>query len=222
MQLIDCYTELLAYTGLFLGNLGHKQPEFQTVSNNYKLLVSRSQQFGETAQFSVKLWRDGFFAICAWIDESILCSSWAHTATWRKEQLQKQYFKTTTAGKDFFERLGLLPKEETEVRGVYEYCLALGFRGIYYNPLDKQRLEEIQLTNLQSLLDNLELELPEALFPDIYAFEAEGKRRKWFKWSKVPNFLLTFLLISIVFMGSTYFVFRYILNSLLISHFGVE
>ncbi|MFC1850646.1 DotU family type IV/VI secretion system protein, partial [candidate division CSSED10-310 bacterium] len=138
MRLIDCYAELLAYTGYFLKSLEKSAPEYEHILKNYQALINRSQHMSEAADFSMKMWRDGFFPICSWIDESIMCSAWPGKDTWQRSQLQKTYFKTTTAGREFYSKLERLSKEETEVQEVYEYCLALGFRGMHYNPLDNR------------------------------------------------------------------------------------
>lgn len=76
--------------------------------------------------------QDAKFALVAFLDEIILGSKWPHKDAWREWPLQLEYFKTNTAGHEFFERLDRLrSKRETkaELLEIYYLCLTLGFKG---------------------------------------------------------------------------------------------
>lgn len=222
MRLIDSYSELIVYTGYLLRSFSDQHIDYDVVRQKYLKLIDRSQQLSEDYGFSMKMWRDGFFPVCAWIDEQILCSQWQERLRWQKDQYQKKYFKTITAGRDFYHRLEQLPKDEKAVREVYEYCLAFGFRGTYYDPLDSRKIEEIQLTNLKTLMDTLDVEIPEELFPEVYEMIEFEKKKERFAWLGSPGFFVFLLLISLVVIFSTYFIYDYILSTRILSHFGVE
>jgi type VI secretion system protein ImpK len=222
MRLIDCYAEILTYTEYLLKQRPVGSSDYETVFKQFQKLITRSQHLGESNDFSSKMWRDGFFAVSAWIDERILCSDWAGRDTWQRNQLQRFYYKTTTAGRDFFDRLEHLADTEIEVREVYEYCLALGFRGMYFHPVDHRKLEEIQMTNLQALTDNLDLEVPDELFPVAYQPKEGESTKRRSKWKKTLGFPTGALIVSLIIIFSTYFIFKYVLDNLLLRHFGVE
>ena len=69
------------------------------------------------------------FALVAWFDELMARHPrWADSAA----PLQMQLFNSNNAQTEFFHHLSALKTEDAELREIYWYALALGFRGQYY------------------------------------------------------------------------------------------
>ena len=130
---------------------------------------------------------------------------------WVKHQLQRKYFNTTNAGEEFFQKMAGLPEDETELRGVYAYCLSLGFSGKYFREEDVHRINEIKQHNLRLLTDEGEIDYPEQLFPDAYA--KTGVHRKWHNRPGVLSVIL-FILFPVIFLA-LYFTYDSMLAEIL-------
>ncbi len=217
MRLIDCFAELITYTNYFLKGLKDSHPSFEDIKKNYQMLISRSMDAARSAGFTNEKWQEGFFPVCAWIDETILCSQWSEKEQWVSNQLQKDYFNTTNAGEEFYIRLENLEDEAKDVREVYEFCLVMGFKGKYYQASDIGRLEDIRYTNLKRITDNVDLVIPEALFPDAY--EADNLLVKRKRWRGVSGFTILVILFPILLFIAMYYFFDYELNRLICSYF---
>jgi len=202
MALVDCFAELIAYTGYLLRDWREKPISREDVSKNYDTLVARAQECARVSGFSEEEWREALFPVCAWVDEAILCSEWPERTKWEHHQLQRRYFHTTSAGMEFFTRLEGMGENAQAVREVYAYCLALGFRGRYYQDSDTDKLEQIQSRNLTGLAEESTPLFPEVLFPDAYESILTVKKRKKKVWRGVSVFsVFTLLLPLLVFVG---------------------
>jgi len=74
------------------------------------------------------------FALVAFIDETILSSSWSRKDQWVARPLQLELFDRYDAGEAFFERLAKLlqqPAAHADALEVYYLCMTLGFKGRY-------------------------------------------------------------------------------------------
>ena len=74
------------------------------------------------------------FAVAAFIDESVMASSWPHRMEWMGNPLQLQLFGEHLGGEVFFVRLGELRQrgeQSLDVLELYYVCLQLGFEGVY-------------------------------------------------------------------------------------------
>ena len=88
-------------------------------------------------------WREVKFALTALVDETIMSSAWPEKGGWEKRMLQDEYFDTTNAGEEFFDRLEQLRRIEIkkpELVEVYYWCLLLGFEGKYGSRQELQPL----------------------------------------------------------------------------------
>ena len=76
MRLTDCFMEIMAYTAYFLKTVDQKQPPYEQVKADVLRSLTRSE---ECLKKDPSL-RDDYdlarFAVCAWVDESILNSAW--------------------------------------------------------------------------------------------------------------------------------------------------
>lgn len=96
----------------------------------------RARQAG-IAQDDVSLAK---YAIAAFIDETVLASSWPLKEAWADQPLQLQYFNDFSAGEEFYAKIDTLRGAKRHaVLEVYYLCLALGFRGKY---VDLQGMEK--------------------------------------------------------------------------------
>ncbi|WP_051953075.1 DotU family type IV/VI secretion system protein [Xenophilus azovorans] len=87
------------------------------------------------------------FALAVWIDEVVQRHPpWADSAA----PLQLQMFNSTNGPTEFFHHLAALPADDTELREVYWYVLALGFRGQYYFERDGGSGEPAKLLALHA------------------------------------------------------------------------
>lgn len=220
MRLIDCFTELITYTGYLIKNAKSNSFSYEDVAKNYHVLVSRAEECGKACGFNEEEWQEGFFPVCAWVDESILCSNWEGKEKWAVSQLQKQYFNTTAAGDEFYNRLESLDEEARNIREVYEFSLALGFKGRYYQASDKGRFEDIRNTNLKRIATGTEFLFPEELFPDAYESALTSKKRKRKKWRGFSWFSLLLIILPVGLFAVLYYLFDTSLTNAIHNYFG--
>lgn len=74
------------------------------------------------------------YPLVAFIDETILNSSWPHRSAWKANPMQLERFGETIAGERFFDRLERVRaagEAKLDLLEIYYYCLALGFQGKY-------------------------------------------------------------------------------------------
>lgn len=208
MHLSDCFMQLVAYFTLFLKHVDN-QPPFETVQGDIQKLLSLSEESVKRGAVTREDYEQARFAVCAWIDESILASRWESASNWLKVQLQRVYYNTTDAGEKFFERLSTLGAHQSDVREVYYLCMALGFKGRYFN--DEYGLEQLKTANLKLLMGS-SLGLPSLdrveLFPEGYAAgetEKKSGKRSRFSLAAVTCAAAPALLFLLLF-GVYYFV----------------
>jgi type VI secretion system protein ImpK len=174
--------ELMSYTSHLLQEFETGDPgDYENIRQSYDLLYQRAIKQGQEEGYLDKDWQEACFAVCTWIDEMLLCSDWSEKDKWETKQLQRVYFHTMNGGEEFFIHLAALSPGEGQIREVYLYCLAMGFKGRFFSPEDQKKLAEIQQANLLLIHDPLELtDKPEILFPEAYdLFSIPKKRRIW-------------------------------------------
>jgi len=97
-------------------------------------LFNRFEQKARDAGVDKEKTRDAQFALVAFVDESILSSTWSGKDAWLANPLQMELFNVFNAGDEFFERLNRLKqraRENADVLEVYYHCMELGFNGKY-------------------------------------------------------------------------------------------
>jgi len=221
MALLDCFTELIAYTA-YVADAGETDaPDYDSVFEAVHTLIARSEACRDDREIDPGDWKEAFFPVCAWVDERILCSAWPEKGTWETAQLQREYFNTTAAGEEFFSRLNALAAEARPVREVYAFCLALGFRGQYFEPSDDGKMEDIRYTNLKRVTDNTDLTFPQELFPEGYEPDTGRKRsRKRKVWRGVTPFSLGVAFLPVLLFAGLYVLFERMLRAEVTRFFG--
>lgn len=195
MRLTDCFMQLVAYVAYFLKTVATKQPPFDQVKADIQRMISESEDCLKNGAFSQEDYDLARFAICAWVDEAILSSSWNEKGKWQGEQLQRLYYQRADAGEIFFERLNSLGPHQRDVREVYYLCLAMGFAGRYCHEGDEYLLEQLKTSNLK-LLTGSSVGLPSLergeLFPEGYPAESDevGPQKAKFRFSTFTFFCL--------------------------------
>ena len=207
----DCFSEAIARTLQHTDAISREEtPDYETVSLDIKSALSEHARDYLAGGYSEDQYEMAKYAVAAFIDETLLSSSWDHKDKWQNELLQTAYFQTVNAGEGFYKRLNSLSPvnpAEKDIREVYYYCLALGFRGRYFSPDDRTRLEEIRKGNLnlltggeEGLAESLE---DETLFPEACVPGKTGTGTK-----PRRNYQSVYYGISVIALLILFFVFR--------------
>lgn len=150
--LLDCFVDVFAYTVLFKKSCALAQPPFDQVNAKLRGLLQESAQKMVIAGIDPRSYDDARFALCAWIDETVMNSPWQHRAAWQRALLQSEYYNTVNAGAEFFDRLNQLHPDQNDVREIYYLCLGLGFAGRYSMEGDEFLRDQLKKSNLRSLI----------------------------------------------------------------------
>jgi len=216
--LVEHFLELFAYT-LYFARSPETRPATQAeLDRQFRRLIDRAEQSRQAAGVPDAPWQAGLYAVCAWVDEIVLCSDWPERDKWQLAQLQRALFQTTLAGEGFFDQLDRLPPDSRDVREVYDYCLALGFKGRYFLPADQTRLADIRRENLRLVADTENLPLPDQLFPEARP-AAPPKRKK----NRFPLALACYTLLCaapVVIFVALYILYNKLLNNLIFNYFS--
>nr|ABW69086.1 EvpN [Edwardsiella tarda] len=163
----------------------------------------RAQEAGE----SPAAIDSALYAVVAWMDETIMCSTWDGVATWRRDPLQASYFNTVCAGVDFFDKLTALSPEADDVREVYLLCLALGFEGRYAGPTGQTALTQIRVHQLRDLHGEV-WEASRRLFPEAYPRSSvtPTQQTRWLTQSR-----FTTVVVPLVILVALYGILNWVL-----------
>lgn len=190
MRLIDCYAEfLIRLHGRFVtdGDLAGLVYDTQRaeIAAKLKACDRSAQEAGVPEQA-----RDAArFAAVAYVDELVLCSAWAEKARWQQMPLQREYYRTTNAGAEFYLKLEALGEGEwgRAARELYYFCMALGFRGRYFGDRRFAEFTAVKHANLKLLLPDGNLDLQAVtLFPEAYARARAGRSGFPGRWNVLP------------------------------------
>ena len=191
-----------------------------TSKKDIDILLEQSVKLFRREGFSEKDYDQAKFAVCAWVDESILCSAWAEKEKWENEQLQRVFYNTTNAGEEFFDRLYLLSVENREVLEVYCACLVMGFRGRYFAIRETPKLESINDNIIEKVMENISNPFTSEelkFFPGSYIDESEKAQHKT-QWGILPIFLMA-LVIAVGVVASVFFLMDNYLNQMVELYF---
>ncbi len=222
MRLTDCFIELIAYTAYFIKSVAHKQPPYEQVKADILRTLSQSDDCLKRNLFPPEEYDTARFAVCAWVDEVILNSPWQEKDHWKREQLQRLFYRTTDAGEEFFDRLNMVGYHQRDVREVYFLCLALGFMGRYCHPGDELLLAQVKSSNLKLLMGSSvgppSLDRAE-LFPEAYQIGPlepyVQKRRR-----SLPLVNIIGIVGPVVLFGLLYLIYNFTLNSIMENFFS--
>ena len=214
MRLTDCFIEVIAYVAFFLRGVSKKQPPYDQVKADVLRLLLQSEGCVTENGVSREDYDLGRFAVCVWVDEAILNSPWQEKDRWQTEQLQRVFYQTAAGGEAFFERLNRLGPDQQDVREVYYFCLALGFKGRHIHEGDELLLDQLKASNLKLLsksppgLSSLE---HDDLFPEAYPSAVEGMEAGPTK-SRFSALTLACLVGPVVLFGVLFWIYRFVLE----------
>jgi len=217
MRLADCFTDLIAYTAFATQSPDAGQASFEQVDANIRRLVADSESMCEKGGFTPNDYDLARFAVFAWVDETILSSTWPGKNRWLGEQLQRRYYETSDAGKQFFERLNTIGPHQIDVREVYYICLSMGFAGQYINEGDDYLLDQLRNSNLK-LLTGSSMGVPDIrkmrLFPNGYQSEKSFSDSHMPRMRRFTPFTLMCITAPLVLYAALFFIYRFILGNI--------
>jgi type VI secretion system protein ImpK len=200
--LADLCADLLAFA-LELkrsGDPGDAETLRLKIDEQFRDLDVRARQ-ADIPQESVQLAK---YAIAAFIDETILTSSWAIKDAWADKPLQLAYFNDFSAGEEFYTKIDAARgAKNAAVLEVYYLCLALGFRGKY---VDLQGMEKKKI-----LMDTMLREIKAALPPEV-----QGLSPRWQPPDALPALARNFPAWLVAAAGGLFLLGLYLLLSFLL------
>lgn len=195
MRLVDFFIDPILSINKIKSDIDYLENHWEVFKQDITNDLLNSQVNAVKAGFSEKSCSDALFPIVSFIDETILTSKWKARSIWQKNSLQRHFFNTTNSGFEFYERLNLLNRQgdDRSVREVYLLCLSLGYKGRYYSPSDKPKIEEIRVFNLSLLLPNDANKVFEksTLFSDAYQERDQVNALRKTRINLVPFFAVT-------------------------------
>ncbi|HQG30586.1 MAG TPA: DotU family type IV/VI secretion system protein [Deltaproteobacteria bacterium] len=216
MRLSDCFIELISYVLYFKKTVDKRQPAYDQVRAEIDRLLQSSRDGVGYGGITEEDYDAGRFAVCAWIDETIMNSPWTHRQLWLKEPLQRIHYQTTNAGELFFDRLNALGPHQKDAREVYYLCLAMGFTGRYCNEGDKFLIDQLKASNLK-VLTGSSLGIPSLekgeLFPEGYPADA-GPAPEMKAPSGFPLFNIVAASIPVALFAVLFFIYRFVLSNI--------
>ena len=195
MRLIDFFIDPILKINSVADNLDQLDDSWEQFKDDLSLMLINAQTQAVKAGFSQVSCSAALFPVVAFIDESILTSTWKRRALWQRESLQRSFFNTTNSGHEFYERLNKLNRQgdDRSVREVYLLCLSLGYKGRYFSPQDRPKIEETRAFNLGLLLPNDANNVFEksTLFSDAYHERDQINTSRKSRINLVPVFAIT-------------------------------
>jgi type VI secretion system protein ImpK len=193
MRLVDFYIDALLTTRSLVPMLAVETgQDAESIRNKLISLLEQAQQQVADNNYSVYQAEAALFPVVAYIDEMILTSGWNEKSSWQQNPLQRHFFDTMNAGQEFYERLNKLNRqgEDRSIREVFLLCLGIGYKGQYFMPEDRPKLEEVRVFNLDLLLPeeaNKTLEKT-TLFDEAYQETIREGRRATSRVNLMPLF----------------------------------
>jgi type VI secretion system protein ImpK len=213
MHISEMFVDVIAFVVYFLKTPSRRQSPYDQVRARILQLLEESQK--RAADFAPEDYDQARFAICAWIDEAVMNSSWNDRSAWQREPLQLKFYQTTNAGELFFERLNNIAVHQNDVREVYYLCLSMGFKGRYGNAEDSFLLDQLKNSNLK-VLTGSSVGVPSLkkmeLFPEAYPDESPEKisRRAPGRFNLLSILMAAF---PVALFGVLYLIYSFVLGN---------
>ncbi|MCZ4329814.1 DotU family type IV/VI secretion system protein [Castellaniella denitrificans] len=179
MTLVDCFTLLMARIQDFQRQPENASPE--DLSRNLDQLIDQAQSRALRHHIDTETFQAALYPVLAWADETVSRSHrWPDEHAWQPFLLQRRYFHTGLAGREFFERLEQLGAQDHTLREVYLLCLCLGFQGRYSAAGNLSELANIRMKHYR-LLPQADMHPSQAdahLFPAAYPGQGTATARR--------------------------------------------
>jgi len=216
MRLSDCFSGVIAYINYVLHGDDRALITFDQLQQKINALLDESESCSNQCDVTREDYDLARFAICAWIDETILSSEWEGCRQWQREQLQRKYYNTTDAGIEFYTKLNALGLHQGDVREIYYMCLTMGFKGRYCHAEDDILLEQLKDSNLKLLMGS-SVGLPDLekmdFFPEAYSASSDVVYEKE-KGGFFSALNLTFIFGPILLLGILFLIYHFILGNI--------
>ena len=195
MRLVDFYIDPILKINQAKADIKFLEENWESFKSDLISSLLDAQVSAVKSGFPEKTCADALFPIIAYIDECILTSEWQTRSLWQKNSLQRHFFNTTNSGYEFYERLHQLNRQgdDRSVREIYLLCLSLGYKGRYFSPQDRPKIEEIRVFNLSLLLPNDANKVFEksTLFTDAYHEHDQVNTLRKSRVNLIPFFAIT-------------------------------
>jgi type VI secretion system protein ImpK len=134
-SLASCYENSLT-TILRLASMAQSVPNSQGFRTSIRAALKGAMEQAKALGYSNEINQLAFFAVVAFLDESVLRLQSPAFTDWAQRPLQEEMFGHNRAGEVFFEHLRNLlsrpdSQEVADCLEVYCLCMLLGFRGQY-------------------------------------------------------------------------------------------
>ena len=214
MRLVDCFLKIMVPALLLQEGTAQAGPSYEEVSADLEKFWPECETLAKKAGFSSEDYDQARFAVCAWVDETIMLSNWEGRDQWAAQTLQRRFYNTANAGNEFFDRLAQIPENNLAVKEVYAACLALGFKGRYFHESQSGDLETVKKETLQLLgrpLFDPQRGPDEPFFPAAYPLnETAYRQNRWY--SRISPLTVTLALLPPALLVSLFAIYRLILN----------
>lgn len=222
MRLIDCFLKVLAYTSYLRKDYAKISASHDEVRADYDELFVEGRDMALYGGFSNEEYDNASFAVCAWVDETILLSRWPGKNDWAASPLQRKQFNTMNAGEEFFERLNALPADDYAVREVFAVCMSLGFTGKYYDPSSMAELNKLKKETLSTVLGR-DIDSDDyfegRLFPEAYPQGVQDSGKSRF-WRRTDPLMVGLMLLPPAIFISLFVLYRFYLIKIIYEYFG--
>ncbi len=103
MKLYQACLPLLVFAGVFKDTKETATTSYDDVRADVDHLLQQMRK--QCADIPEKDYKEALFAVCAFVDESLLTSRWTEKARWQANTLQRTFFGTVNAGVEFYDHL---------------------------------------------------------------------------------------------------------------------
>jgi type VI secretion system protein ImpK len=202
MRLVDYFTPVMARVSAFVQNPDAGVDAFDA---EISAALDAAQLKAQAQGIPTLECKNALFAVCAWIDETLMRARLQGFELWPSRMLQQRYFNTTRAGIQFFERLENLSSRDLDLREVFLICLTLGFQGKYaLKGMEAERDALIrQQVNNYIEVSGTSIDLSKGLlFPAAYISDRStlSKRKGWLYRIRAGNVPLWVYWVPLIFI----------------------
>ncbi|WP_300667611.1 DotU family type IV/VI secretion system protein [Desulfoluna sp.] len=219
MYLSDCFIPLIACVAYALPEAEKKETPYSDFRSSVIAHVDRCRLHPDREGVEEDDYTQAMFAVFCWVDDRVMQSAWSGKSQWQKESLQRVYLKTAQGGAEFFTRLKETDSSQRGVLEVFYLCLLAGFRGRYGSEDDEQILDNLKSGVRKKMLRDDETLVGEGqgkLFPAPYEGVSASLGGPVIP-PEMPMLRLLFLFSPVCFCGILFVIYRFILNSEMIT-----
>ncbi|MFM2478737.1 DotU family type IV/VI secretion system protein [Celerinatantimonas sp. MCCC 1A17872] len=240
MHLCEIFLEFFSFIQYLVSSAKDDLPDYETVRDDIELLIKQMDSKSTQLELLPEQYDQARFAVFAWADETILCSSWIGAKQWIKNTLQRQYYGTVNAGEEFFVRMDKLKAQclslssensnelledsleqsfssIQDVLEVYTLSIAMGFSGKYFNE-DGSFLNKLKKESVEQILPQEENKIY------FFNYDEKVKSNKNIKNSqmgKIFNFSsIVIASVSVLTVIAIFFIYQGLLQQSLELWFG--